>query len=101
MSITPGPPAPRTSPPQLKRKPAFAHSSGSIPVRMLDTKFLQDNVTKEELGKVCYVTHLESGGQFVVTTRYDIQLSASDMIVTIEPDNASVGNKVIWSSPFS
>ena len=62
---------------------------------------MQDNVTTEELGKVCYVTGLETGGRFVATTRYNIRLNDSDMILAIEPESSALGHTVTWFSPFA
>ena len=102
MSLTPVAAPIKSSPPQIKRKPSrVSKPNGVLPSRMLDAQFLQDDVTSEELGKVCYVTGLETGGRFVGTTRYNIRLNESDMIVEIEPESSALGHTVTWFSPFA
>ena len=101
MSLTPVAAPIKSSPPQIKRKHSrVAKPDGVLPSRMLDTQFLQDDVTSEELGR-CAMTGLETGGRFVVTTRYNIRLNESDAIVEIEPESSALGHTVTWFSPFA
>ena len=51
--------------------------------------------------KMTDVTGLETGGRFVVTTRYNIRLNESDTIVEIEPESSALGHTVTWFSPFA
>ena len=107
MATTP-PAAPhRSSPPDIVRKMGKAdpHSTqsivGTIPIRMTDVLFMEDDVTKKEMGKVVYNTTLVSGHRLVVTTLYTVTLDANNVTVEVEPSNPEViGHHVVFYKPF-
>ena len=107
MTTTP-PAAPhRSSPPEITRKigKADPHNTqpivGTIPIRITEVLFMEDHVTKKEMGKVAYNTTLVSDHRLVITTLYTVTLDVNNVIVEVEPSNPEViGHHVAFYKPF-
>ena len=104
MTTTPPAHNPPNSPVAVKRKLRTADTplmNGTVPFRVTDVRFVQDDVTKMELGKVCFMTDLQNTNRLVVTTLFTMQLDLHDTIVDIDTDSKEiVGHHVTFYSPF-
>lgn len=104
MTTTPPAYTAPTSPVAVKRKMRTIQTpliSGTVPFRVTDVRFVQDDVTKQELGKVCFMTELQNTNRLVVTTLFTMQLDIHDTVVDIDSDSKEmVGHHVTFYCPF-
>lgn len=104
MTTTPPAQNAPNSPVGVKRKSRTANipaMNGTVPFRVTDVQFVQDDVTKMELGKVCFMTELQNTNRLLVTTLFTMQLDLHDTIVDIDTDSKEiVGHHVTFYSPF-